>query len=526
LAARLVVIGLALVTTLSLTDRSRKSMKVRIAQHIGFVLMTMMLAACSKTAPIITSAKDAETSRIGVMTGSTSEAIAAKRFPLADVKHFDDVVDAIGALKAGQLDAVLTGYPAALQSTKRNHDLALVQEDLSNEDTSIGIKKGNTKLLSQVDGIISKLKADGTLADMSRRWFKKDLSPYEEIDITLPTKGAPLKVGVSATREPFNFVDAEGRITGHDGELSRRIAQGLDRPVEFENMRFASLIPALQAGKIDIIITGMSATPERAKKIDFTQRYYELHQVLLVRSALAINPNGPSFWDRTVESFDSNIIKEKRYLLLLEGLKTTVLISILSAALGTLLGALVCYMRMSGSSYLNMPARVFIDILRGTPVLVLLMLIFYVVFASLNVSPVMVSVVAFGLNFGAYSAEIFRTGIEGVDRGQTEAGVSMGFTRAQTFFNIVLPQMIQRVLPIYKGEFISLVKMTSVVGYIAVHDLTKASDIIRSRTFDAFFPLVMVAVLYFFVSWIFIRLLGLIERKTDPRRRRHLEAKS
>jgi len=154
------------------------------------------------------------------------------------------------------------------------------------------------------------------------------------------------------------------------------------------------------------------------------------------------------------------------------------------------------------------------------PVLVLLMLIFYVVFASVDISPVLVAVVAFGLNFAAYAAEIFRSGIEGIDKGQTEAGISLGFTRTSTFIYIVMPQMIQRVLPVYKGEFISLVKMTSIVGYIAVQDLTKASDIIRSRTFDAFFPLVMVAVLYFAVSWVLIQLLDFIERRTDPKRRR------
>jgi polar amino acid transport system substrate-binding protein len=338
---------------------------------------------------------------MGVMTGTTGEMIAMKRFPKADLKHFDDIVDAIGALKAGQLDAVLTGYPAALQSTKRNRDLTLVQESLSHENTSIGIRKGNTALLTQVDGILTELKADGTLADMSRRWLKADLSPYEEVDIRLPTTGTPLRVGVSATREPFNFVDANGRITGHDAELSRRIGQKLGRPVEFQNMKFTALIPALQTGKIDIIITGMSATPERAQKIDFTQRYYELRQVLLVRSALAVEASETSFGAKLVESFEINILKEHRYLLLLEGLKNTVTISIFSAVLGTLLGAVVCFLRMSRNALLRAPANVFIDVLRGTPVLVLLMLIFYVVFASVDVSPVAVSIVAFGLNFAA-----------------------------------------------------------------------------------------------------------------------------
>jgi polar amino acid transport system substrate-binding protein len=111
---------------------------------------------------------------------------------------------------------------------------------------------------------------------------------------------------------------------------------------------------------------------------------------------------------------------------------------------------------------------------------------------------------------------MFRTSIESIDKGQSEAGIASGFTPWQCFGYIIMPQAVRRVLPIYKGEFISLVKMTSVVGYIAVQDLTKASDIIRSRTFDAFFPLVMVALLYFVISWLLALVLDYIAFKTDP----------
>jgi len=154
------------------------------------------------------------------------------------------------------------------------------------------------------------------------------------------------------------------------------------------------------------------------------------------------------------------------------------------------------------------------------------MLIFYVVFASVNISPVLVAVISFGMNFAAYVSEIFRTGINGVDKGQIEAGIAMGFTKLNTFIYITLPQTIQRILPVYKGEFISLVKMTSIVGYIAVQDLTKASDIIRSRTFDAFFPLVMIAILYFLISWLLMQSLEYLERMTDPKQRRKKRMKA
>ena len=224
-----------------------------------------------------------------------------------------------------------------------------------------------------------------------------------------------------------------------------------------------------------------------------------------------------SFITSFAGSFQSNIMQENRYLLIFEGLKTTIIISVFSTLFGTLLGAVVCFMRMSRSRVLGLIAKVYISVLRGTPVLVFLMLMFYVVFASIDVNPVIVSVIAFGMNFAAYVAEIYRAGIESIDKGQTEAGIAMGFTKVTTFLFIVLPQTVLRILPVYKGEFISLVKMTSVVGYIAVQDLTKASDIIRSRTFDAFFPLFMVAILYFSISWVLTLSLDYVERQVDPK---------
>jgi polar amino acid transport system substrate-binding protein len=298
-------------------------------------------------------------------------------------------------------------------------------------------------------------------------------------------------------------------------------------------MEFASLIAALASGKADIIADGMSITEERKKRVDFCDSYNVFKTAVLVLNKNLYNQGSGKSSERIVEkeesiiqnsflqdiaeSFHSNIIQENRYLLILEGLRTTAVISILATIFGTLLGGLICFMRMSRNKFLLISSKVYISILRGTPVLVVLMIIFYVVFASVDIDPVFVAVIAFGLNFAAYVSEMFRTGIEGVDRGQTEAGIAIGFSKVKTFIYIVLPQAVRRILPVYKGEMISLVKMTSIVGYIAVQDLTKASDIIRSRTFDAFFPLIMVAVLYFLISWLLMVTLGYIERITSPK---------
>ena len=233
-----------------------------------------------------------------------------------------------------------------------------------------------------------------------------------------------------------------------------------------------------------------------------------------------------SFLSELVNSFYRNFIQENGYLLIWDGLKTTVIISLFAMLFGTGLGAIICFMRMSKRTVLNLPAKVYINILRGIPVLVLLMLMFYVVFASIDINPVLVAIIAFGINFSAYVSEIFRIGIEGVDKGQTEAGIALGFSKLKTFRYIVFPQAVPRILPVYKDEFIALVKMTSIVGYIAVQDLTKAADIIRGSTFDAFFPLIITAILYFILTWVLIHSLEYLERITDPKYKRRMEGKA
>jgi len=220
-------------------------------------------------------------------------------------------------------------------------------------------------------------------------------------------------------------------------------------------------------------------------------------------------------WTSLTESFYSNLIVEDRYKMILDGLQVTLLITLFSAILGTLLGGLVCWMRMSRRPWLRQAARVYIDLMRGTPVLVLLMLMYYVVMAPLDTTGIVVAIITFAMNTAAYISEMLRTTIQGIDRGQSEAGLALGFTRRQTFFRIVLPQVVRAVMPVYQGEIISLLKGTSIVGYIAVTDMTRASDLIRSRTFDAFFPLILTAIIYFVAAW----LIGLLLQSLVNRQR-------
>lgn len=218
------------------------------------------------------------------------------------------------------------------------------------------------------------------------------------------------------------------------------------------------------------------------------------------------------------EKLYQNFIEDDRYMYLVNGLKTTLTVTLFAVLIGIVLGFLVAIVRSTYNKtgklkILNFICNIYLTVIRGTPVVLQLMIIYYVVFASVNISKTLVAVLAFGINSGAYVAEIIRGGIESIDNGQMEAGRSLGFSYVQTMRYIILPQVFRNVLPSLANEFIVLLKETSVAGYIALEDLTKGGDIIRSRTYEAMLPLFAVAIIYLVLVLIFTKLVQLLERR-------------
>ena len=217
------------------------------------------------------------------------------------------------------------------------------------------------------------------------------------------------------------------------------------------------------------------------------------------------------------KEFILNFIEDNRWKYIVDGLKITLIVTIFAVLIGVLLGFLIAIVRTTHDKtgklkILNAICKVYLTVIRGTPVVVQLMIIYFIIFGSVDISKVLVAIIAFGINSGAYVAEIFRSGIMSIDNGQFEAGRGLGFNYAQTMMYIIMPQAFKNVLPTLCNEFISLLKETSVSGYIALQDLTKGGDIIRSRTYDAFMPLIAVALIYLAMVMIFTKLVSLLER--------------
>ena len=493
-------------------------------KNMLMLILCCLLASCgtkdTEQLPVYQSLDDLSGKKVGVMTGSYHEGIIEKSYPEVEAMRIDYAADLAQALVAKQCEAAVFDDYVFLYHSQTVKGLTAMKDPLSVSDMGICFAKGkNVELRESFNEFLKKIKADGTYQEIYDKWLYH-ANDAEMPDIQLPEDNNPIRIATSSTSPPMDFIK-DGKLVGFDIELATRFAHHIGRGIVWSDMTFASLIPALVTGAQDMIAGAVVITPARAESVDFSDPYFECGATVAIRSENALgyvageSEPKEGFIESVKNGFHRNVIEENRYLMILDGLKLTALISLFASLLGTILGGLVCWMRMCRWAALRQLAGIYVSLMRGTPVLVLLMLMFYVVFAGTSIDAVMVSIITFGMNFAAYVSEMFRSSIESVDRGQTEAGIALGFTPVKTFCYIVMPQAFKQVLPVYKGELISLVKMTSIVGYIAVQDLTKVGDIIRSRTFDAFFPLIMVAILYFILSWIFATALDFIGKKAS-----------
>ena len=220
------------------------------------------------------------------------------------------------------------------------------------------------------------------------------------------------------------------------------------------------------------------------------------------------------------ENFYNSVIFENRYEMILSGLENTIILSFGALILGIVIGFLISIIRYTNRQtgklkIINSICKIYVSIIRGTPSVLQLMIMYYIIFKTSDINSIIIGMLAFGINSGAYCSEILRSGFECVDDGQLEAGLALGLTFNQTLRTIIIPQAVRIALPSLGNEFITLVKETAIAGYIGIMDLTKASDTIASRTYDYFFPLILIAIIYLIITGLLSKLMKSLERKLD-----------
>ncbi|MBR1846811.1 MAG: ABC transporter permease subunit, partial [Bacilli bacterium] len=452
-------------------------------------------------------------SRIGVVTSSNHPEHIKECLPDATQVPFSSFSDLVTALLSNKVDAIAVDEPVARSIKVQYPSVSQVPEILKSLDYAFFFTKAKPEgkdLCDEISAFVDGLRNDGTLAGLQKKWFDvDDVSTVEMLDYrSLPaTKGTIDAVTIQDP--PFSFSRTTDLYGGYDVEVLALFCQETGYALELHDVPIESALAGVIQGMDTVGCGGFTKTPEREESVYFSSPTYSGGTVLLTLDGSAAPEKG--FFQFIAESFEKTFIREDRWKMFLEGIVTTLIITALSIVFGTTLGFGVFLLCRKGNKVANLIARFFVWLIQGMPVVVLLMILYYIVFSNSPISGEWVSIVGFTLVFGSGVFAMLKSGVATVEVGQTETAFALGYRESKAFFRIVLPQAIPHMLPVYKAEITSLIKATAIVGYVAVQDVTKIGDIIRSRTFEPFFPLITVAIIYFLLAALLIFIVNRVE---------------
>ena len=457
----------------------------------------------------------------GVVTGQINDQFLTTINPSVKIKYYNTTSDVGLALAQGMVDATCSSDGTGRGLVTANHDLVRLEQPVATTYQGFGLAKTEKgdMLLGQMNEFLTELKDSGHMDELIHKWHESDVSNAEATDFSdLTGENGTISVGINSSQAPFCMVIGQG-YGGYDIEILHDFCKQYGYGITFDDANFGSLLLGIDTGMYDLVGGGMSITNERSEQVNFAIPDYSGNARVIVRADDERFADVPKHDDGVSHEEDEdeaetgplgmlaheielNLLREERWKHVLSGLAVTVIISLASAVFGSILGFGLGMFRRSKSKALSGFANVVITVIQGIPNLVMLMILYYVVFASSGLPGLVVAIIGFTLNFGATVAEQVRSGVDGVEPGQWEAADSLGFSRVESFRRVIAPQALATIIPVYRTSFISMMKSTSVVGYIAIEDLTKVADIIRSSTYDAVFPLLMTAVLYFLLAWL------------------------
>ncbi len=502
-------------------------LSIILAVLISFIGMSSILVSAVSDAgetrtPVYKSLEEMDGKRIGMQVGTVFDVFLNESVPGARIEYFNTFPDEINALKASKIDGVACLESVIIQVQAQDEEVAYIDEPIGTVPLGFVFPKNEQgkKLAGQMSEFLTRMHENGEMDRLKALWNGTDESLKVIEDYrTLSAENGTLTFVTEGTFPPFDYY-RDGELVGYDVDMAIRFCKEYGYGIKLTDMNFDALMPAIQSGKCDFGASGIAITEERAEKVYFSEPDYYQNAYVAV---LAADKGGGSFFSSLRESFYRTFIKEHRYRLFLKGIWVTLVITILSILFGTVLGFILYMWCRKGGKPANTITRLCVWLVQGMPVIVLLMLLYYVVFGKTNISGISVAIIGFTLTFAASVYSMILSGVNAVDYGQTEASYALGFTDLQTFFGIILPQAARHFMPAYKAEIVTLIKATAVVGYIAVQDLTKMGDIVRSSTYEAFFPLIAVAVIYFVLAGLLKVVTDRLTASVDPEKRSEAE---
>ncbi len=470
------------------------------------------IVAISKNTP-----EDYRGKTIAVITGATT--------PLLMEEYYDDDVvlnyyeltsDMIEAMKTKKVDAYTLDNISFINHYKEDNNLAVVYPYLDTYGIKAFFPKNNersSKLKAQYNEFLDKLRK----ADAFEKIFVTFLSDdVKELDMNFSGENGKISVAVcSSLGKPYCFYTNQ-QLNGYELYLITEFAKEYGYSVEFSDFNFAGMLAAVSSGKYDMGASATQSTYEREETIEFSDAEYFIHHVLIVERDDA---SSDGIIAAVKNSLYKTFVFDNRWKLFVKGILNTLLITVLAAIFGTLLGFVLYKMSVSGRLIPEKIAAGLAWLIRGMPTVVLLMILYYLIFSKGHIAGVWIAVIGFTLTFAVAMMGMISTGVGAIDEGQYEGAIALGYTKKQTFNHIIFPQAITHFMPLYSSEMIALIKATAIVGYIAVQDITKISDIVRSMTFEAFFPLIVAAILYFILGGILTSIVRFASKRLDNKER-------
>ena len=461
-----------------------------------------------------------ENGTIGVIDGSIYAEYSKELFPNATIDSYKSFPDLFQCVKQGKIDGFMLdtlNYNAVKRSET---GLSYISVPDYKVDIGFAFAKNDSGefFQNQMNTFLDELRADGRLEKIWEKWCG-DTEPTETLEAPeFSEKATPLSICLDVSRKPFVY-PLNNEYAGFEVEVLYMFCEAYGyRPV-FETAQWSSGLVGLGTGKYNVISLGIYITEERKESVNFSEPYVSSDVIMVFYEGAE-----EEAFTSVAESFDKTFIREDRWKMIVEGIGITLFISIFAIIGGSSFGFGLYMLTRSENKILfkvaKTFARIYGRIIEGTPELVILMILFYVLFGKSNINGVYISILGFVLIFGAFVYSHLALTIEGIDPGQMEAAYALGYTKNKTFFKILLPQALKVFMPTYSSQVVGLIKATSVVGYIAVNDLTSVGDIIRSNTYEAFFPLIAVAIIYFILTWIISKLLRAVSRRFEPKKRK------
>ena len=500
---------------ITITEERRQSMAFSDVYHVEDVVM-IVAGDGQRTLD------EFKNATIGVIDGSLYDGFSRQLFPDAQIQSYPSFNDLFQCVKLEKIDGFLLDIPNLNAVRRTDENLSYIDVPGLTVEIGIAFGKNSTgdRLQAEMNEFLQTIRENGVYDSMWAYWCA-DTEPAQLPALPdLSGNDRPLKIAVDLSRKPYVYL-LNNEYAGFEIELLYRFCEAYGYNPVFESAQWTSGVAGLKTDKYDVVSCGIYMTEERKESVNFCDPYVVADVVMVVYES---DDAAGGMWASLKASFEKTFIRENRWKLIVQGLGNTMLISACAVLGGTAFGFALYMLTRSRYRVLSAVARgvcrVYARLIAGTPTLVVLMILFYVAFGKTDVSGLWVAVLGFALTFGSFVYGHLKLCVEGVDRGQTEASYALGYTRNQTFFKIILPQSMKNFLPTYTGEVVGLIKATSVVGYIAVSDLTKMGDIIRSNTYEAMFPLLAVAVIYFMITWGAAALLGLVQRKMDNHKRK------